>query len=47
MGIEPEKESEGEGEREREPVFPVTGPSSIVVKAFYTFFFVHRDQWII
>ena len=46
MGIQPEKEREGEGERERErekdstwgkPVFPVTDPSFIVQKAFYTF----------
>ena len=44
MGIQPEnrvKKTWGK------PVFPVTGPSSIVGKAFYTFFFVHRDQWII
>ena len=48
---QPEKEREGEGERERqrerfdtgETSLSVTGPSSIVVKAFYTFFLVHRD----
>ena len=44
MGIQPEKEREGEGERERErdltwgkPVFPVTGPSSIVRKGLMYF----------
>ena len=42
MGIQPEKEREGEGERERDltrgkPVFPVTGPSSIVQKGLIYF----------
>ena len=45
MGIQPEnrvrKEDTGE------PVFPVTGPSSIVWKGLLYLFFVHRDQWVI
>ena len=44
MGIQPEirvKRTQGK------PVFPMTGPSSIVQKGLIYLLILHRDQWII